>query len=259
MSILPRFTTLGHGHTVLMLHDADGGHLTFSPSVETLATKGYRAIAVDLPGYGYTPPIEPYSAKALAQSCVALIDALEVDKVTLVGHGLGAMVALEVALRDPQHIERMVLCAGGPPLDDASREAWVDTRLAALDEGLSMAQIADRIVPLQRGMDAVPEGVHLIRHALSEVHPLIYRHAVQALPAFQRNAAALRQISVPALLVSGAQDACTPPEAMEALSQVLPDSRTVTLPGIGHWPQLEAPDDFDGLLLDFLNQRRKVH
>ena len=259
MAILPRFTTLGHGHTVLMLHDADGGHLTFAPSVESFASQGYRAVAVDLPGYGYTPPIEPYSAKALAQSCLALVDALQVDKVTLVGHGLGAMVALEAVLREPNRIQRLVLCAGGPPLDESSHETWVDTRIAALDDGLSMAQIADRIIPMQTGIKAVPEGVRLIRHAMTEVHPLIYRHAVQALPAFQRNAKALAQISVPSLLIGGAQDSCTPPEALEALARVLPDASTITLPGIGHWPQLEAPEDFDGLLLDFLNQQRKVH
>ena len=259
MAILPRFSMLGHGHTVIMLHDVDGGHLTFAPSVEALASQGYRAIAVDMPGYGYTPPSEPYSVKALAQSCLALIDALQVKTVTLVGHGLGAMVALEAVMRDPSQIKRLVLCAGGPPLDDASREAWVDTRLSALDEGLSMEQIADRIVPLQTGAKALPEGTRLIRHALTEVHLLIYRHALQAMPGFQRNAAALAQISLPTLLIGGAQDACTPPEALAALAQVLPDASTITLPGIGHWPQLESPDDFDGLVMDFLNHQRKVH
>ena len=115
MAILPRFTTLGHGHTVLMLHDADGGHLTFAPTVESLASQGYRAIAVDLPGYGYTPPTEPYSVKSLAQSCLALVEALQVGQVSVIGHGLGAMVALEMALREPQCLRRLVLCAGGPP------------------------------------------------------------------------------------------------------------------------------------------------
>ncbi|WP_313303561.1 alpha/beta hydrolase [Diaphorobacter sp.] len=259
MAILPRFTTLGHGHTVLMLHDADGGHLTFAPSVESLASQGYRAIAVDLPGYGYTPPIEPYSAKALAQSVLALIDALKLEPVTLVGHGLGSMVALETVLRDPAKIKRLVLCAGGPPLDEPSYANWVEPRLAALDDGLSMEQIAERIIPMQIGNSAVPEGVRLIRHAMSEVQPLIYRHAVQALPLFQRNAAALSQIATSTLLINGAQDPCNPPEAMEALAQILPDARTAVLPGVGHWPPLESPDEFDGLLLDFLNKERRLH
>ena len=59
MAVLPTFTTLGSGPTVLMLHDADGDHLTFAPQVETLASTGYRAVAWDMPGYGHSPPIEP--------------------------------------------------------------------------------------------------------------------------------------------------------------------------------------------------------
>ena len=67
-ALLPTFTTLGSGPTVLMLHDADGDHLTFAPQVETLATSGYRAVAWDMPGYGRSAPVEPYTFKALAQS-----------------------------------------------------------------------------------------------------------------------------------------------------------------------------------------------
>jgi len=259
MAILPRFTSLGHGHTVIMVHDVDGGHLTFAPSVESLASQGYRAIAVDLPGYGYTPPIEPYNIKALAQSVRALIDALQVKAVTLVGHGMGAMVALEATMRDANLIQRLVLCAGGPPLDDASVRAWTEPRLAALEEGLSMPQVAQRVVSMQTGQKAIPEGVRLIRHALGEVHPLIYRHALQAMPAFQRNAAALAQVQMPTLLLGGAQDACMPPEALQAMAHVLQDASSITLPGIGHWPQLEAPEDFDGLVMDFLAHGRSIH
>ncbi|QNP47320.1 alpha/beta fold hydrolase [Diaphorobacter aerolatus] len=259
MAILPRFTSLGHGHTVIMVHDADGGHLSFAPSVESLASQGYRAVAVDLPGYGYTPPIEPYNIQALANSVLALIDALQVKKVTLVGHGMGAMVALEAVMRDASLIKRLVLCAGGPPLDEESINAWTRPRLDALDEALSMPQIAERIVSMQTGQKAIPEGLRLVRHAMGEVHPLIYRHALQAMNDYQRNAAALAQVQVPTLLIGGAQDVCMPPEALQAMTHILPDAVSLTLPGIGHWPQLEAPEDFDGLVMDFLARGRSVH
>ena len=63
---LPAFTTLGAGPTVLMLHGIGGGHLAFAPQVETLASSGYRAVAWDMPGYGHSAPIEPYTFKGLA-------------------------------------------------------------------------------------------------------------------------------------------------------------------------------------------------
>jgi 3-oxoadipate enol-lactonase len=54
-----------------MLHGIGGGHLAFAPQVETLASLGYRAVAWDMPGYGRSAPIEPYTFKGLAQSCIA--------------------------------------------------------------------------------------------------------------------------------------------------------------------------------------------
>ncbi len=136
MALLPTFTTLGSGPTVLMLHDADGDHLTFAPQVETLASAGYRAVAWDMPGYGYSAPIEPYTFKSLAESCLTLIDALQGGPVTLVGHGMGAMVALEVAVRKPSAVGRLVLCAGGPALDAQATEDWVVAPPAGAGRGI---------------------------------------------------------------------------------------------------------------------------
>ncbi|WP_298210372.1 alpha/beta hydrolase [Acidovorax sp.] len=262
MAVLPTFTALGSGPTVLMLHDADGDHLTFAPQVETLATAGYRAVAWDMPGYGRSAPVEPYTFKALAQRCLALIDALQSGPVTLVGHGMGAMVALEVAVRAPSQVSRMVLCAGGPPLDAQAVEDWVVPRLRALqvlEAGGSLEQLAQTLVPQFIGTGALPEGVRLASHALAQVYPGAYRRALEALPTFDRSAAALAHLAMPMLLVGGDQDRCTPPAALQALAQVLPDAVTLQLPHVGHWPQLEDPEGFDGALLDFLAQRRLLH
>ena len=74
--MLPRFTTLGRGPVLLMLHDVDASHLAFAPQVESFASLGYQAVAWDMPGYGHSPPVEPYDFKGLAARCVALIEAL---------------------------------------------------------------------------------------------------------------------------------------------------------------------------------------
>lgn len=253
MALLPTFTTLGAGPTVLMLHDADGGHLTFAPQVETLANAGYRAVAWDMPGYGHSAPIEPYSFKGLAQSCIALLDALRcAEGATLMGHGLGAMVAVEVAARAPRRVGRLVLCAGGPALDDEGLGAWVAPRIAALDADHSMERVAEILVPRQTGTGALAEGTRLAGHAMGQVHRSAFRRVLELLPTFARDASDLTRMAMPTLLVSGAQDPCMPPEALQALAHVLPDARHLSLPQVGHWPQLEDPDGFDAALLDFL-------
>ncbi len=252
MSLLPTFSLLGSGPTVLLLHDADGDHLSFAPQLETLAAAGYRAVAWDMPGYGRSAPVEPYGFKGLAQRCLLLLDALQCDEATLVGHGLGAMLALELALRAPLRVRRLVLCAGGPPLDAAAIAAWVAPRLEALDEGLSMSELAARLVVHAAGDAALPAGLHLARHAMGRVHAATYRRALQALASFARRAPELMRLHQPTLLIGGEQDRCTPPEALQALAHVLRDARLVQLRGVGHWPQLEDPEGFEAELLDFL-------
>lgn len=244
---------------MLMLHDADGGHRTFAPQVEVMAGLGYRAVAWDMPGYGHSAPIEPYTFKGLAQRCLALLEALQCGPVTLVGHGMGAMLALEVAMRQSAQVQRLVLCAGGPALDAQARQDWVQPRLDALDSGQSMEQVAQQLVPQFIGSGALPEGVRLADHAMAQVYPGTYRRALEALAQFDRGAAAFTHLHMPALLISGALDRCTPPAAMEALALVLTDARHVSLPHVGHWPQLEDPDGFDGVLLDFLTTTRVLH
>ena len=67
---------------------------------------------------------------------------------------------------------------------------------------------------------------------------------------------ALAQIAAPTLLVAGEHDRVAPPAALECLTHALPGARSVTLPGAGHLPQLEQPDAFDELLIDFLHTAR---
>ena len=109
--LVPTYTMLGHGPVVLMLHGTGGGFRSFAPQVETLASLGFRAVAWNMPGYGPSPPIEPYSFKDLAESAVALIESLapvtDGAPVALLGHGMGGMVAQEVTLRRPDLIAQI--------------------------------------------------------------------------------------------------------------------------------------------------------
>lgn len=260
MSLLPTFTTLGSGPTVLMLHDADSGHLSFAPQVETLASQGYRAVAWDMPGYGHSAPVEPYNFLGLVRRCQALIAALECEHLTLVGHGLGAMLALELALRaGDTRVGGLVLCAGGPPLDAQALAHWHKARKQALAAGHSMEQLAELLVPQQVGSGALPEGARLAQHAMSKVHRATYARALDVMGGFGRTASELARIHQPVLVIGGAQDRSLAPEALDALARLLPDAQRVSLPGIGHWPQLEAPDAFDAALLSFLAAPRVLH
>ncbi len=263
MSRLPTHSMLGSGPLVLFLHGIGGGHLAFAPQLETFAEAGYRAVAWDMPGYGHSDPIEPYTFKGLAERCIALIEALATrlgQQVTLVGHSMGGMVAQEVLARRPELIQNLVLCgttAAFGRADGAWQQQFIDQRMAPLLAGQSMADLARQLVPAMAGPHALPEGLRLAEHCMAGVSPGTYRRALEALVTFDRRAE-LSQISVPTLLIAGEHDPNASPESMRKMADRIMGSRLIVMPGIGHLMNLEAPDDFDRQLLQFLQQSRPV-
>jgi 3-oxoadipate enol-lactonase len=252
---VPSFTVLGGGPTVVMLHGIGGGHLAFAPQVETLASSGYRAVAWDMPGYGRSAPIEPYNFKGLAESCVKLIESLKCGDVTLLGHSMGGMVAQEVMARRPELVKKLILCGTsasfGKPDGQWQRE-FIAQRTAPLDAGKSMTELAEVLVPRMVGPASMPEGVRLATICMSQVPPSTYRRALEALVTFDRRAN-LSQIRVPTLLGAREHDRNAPPAVMKKMADAIPGSTFLEMRGIGHLQNLEAPDDFDRLLLNFLS------
>lgn len=251
--MLPTFTTLGSGPTLLMLHGLEGGLLTFAPQVESFAQLGWRAMAWEMPGYGHSAPIEPYTFKGLAERCIGLIEAAQAKSdrrdVVLLGHGMGGMVAQEVVLRRPDLVNRLILCGTSARFDDVD---FVTQRTAPLDAGQDMAQLAATLVPRLVGPGALPEGSRLAEHSLSQVPAATYRRALQALPSFDRTAV-LNEIAVPTLLIAGEFDRVAPPDSLMAMATRIPGARYVVVPGAGHWQNLENPESFDEAVMAFLS------
>jgi pimeloyl-ACP methyl ester carboxylesterase len=261
--MIPTFSILGSGPTVILLHGIGGGHTAFAPQVESLAGAGYRAVAWDMPGYGRSAPIEPYTFKGLAQRLLDLIDALRCDNVTLVGHSMGGMVAQELVARKPERVNRLVLCgtsAAFAQRSDRTRasdwaQRFIAQRTGLLDAGLSMEQLAQRLIPQMVGPGALPEGLRLAEFCLAQVPSATYRRALDALVTFDRQRE-LAQIGVPTLLIGGEFDRVAAPAVMRQMAAAIPLARYAEMPGIGHLMNLEAPETFDALLLEFLREPR---
>ena len=265
MSVLPHFTTLGTGPTVLMLHGIGGGHLAFAPQVETLASCGYRAVAWDMPGYGHSAPIEPYTFKGLAESCIRLIEALtqhQTDRrVALLGHSMGGMVAQEVVARRPDLVRQLILCGTSPSFgkpDGDWQQDFIRQRTAPLDAGQTMAEMAEVLVPQMIGPGSLPEGVRLAVHCMGQVNPSTYRRALECIVTFDRRAN-LGNIHAPTLLLAGEHDKNAPPAVMQKMARAILGSTYLEMKGIGHLMNLEAPEEFDQLVLNFLSLPHSLH
>jgi pimeloyl-ACP methyl ester carboxylesterase len=102
----------GTGEPVLLLHGLGATKASFLPTIDALAPD-YRAIGVDLPGFGDSdkPLFGAYDAPFFARAMTALLDALELDSAHVVGNSMGGRVALELGLAHPDRVERLVLLA----------------------------------------------------------------------------------------------------------------------------------------------------
>jgi 3-oxoadipate enol-lactonase len=156
--------------------------------------------------------------------------------------------------RRPDLVKRLVLCGTSPgfgkPDGDWQRE-FIAQRTAPLDAGKSMAELAETLVPQMVGPGPLPEGVRLATHCMGLVPAATYRRALECIVTFDRRAS-LPNILVPTLLIAGEHDRNAPPAVMKKMADAIAHSTYIEMKGVGHLQNLEAPDDFDALVLNFL-------
>lgn len=220
------------------------------------ARLGYPSHAWDQPGYGKSATVEPYDFEQVSAALRRLIEALGGEPVVLVGHSMGGMVAQEAYARFPELVKALVLCFTSPAFagaDTAFAREFIAARLAPLDAGQTMAQIAARLMPTMRGTQSDPEGLALAERVMAEVPPETYRKAVRMLTTFDRRRE-LAAIRVPTLLIAGTDDRTAPPAVMQKMAQKIPGAEYVLLEGCGHLGPMDQPQAFNAALEDFLRR-----
>ena len=243
--------------SLVFLHGIGGGHHSWDDQLPFFAAHGYGAHAWDQPGYGHSASVEPYDLQAIAASLARLIVALDDGPVVLVGHSMGGFIAQETYARHRELVRGLALCFtsasfGGAGGDFAKQ--FVASRIAPLDAGQSMADIAARIMPAMRGSHAEADGAARAARIMAEVPPETYRKAVALLTTFDRREQ-LARIAVPALVVAGGDDQVAPAAVMRRMADRIPGADWVLLEGCGHLGHLDQPAAFNAALLGFLQRR----
>ena len=256
---LPAFTDAGQGRTaVLLLHGIGGGRSIWSAEASgtacAIADAGFRAVAIDLPGYGDSAG--PTSMDRFADAVLAVAGHLGAARTVLLGHSMGGMVAQEVAARAPQAVQGLVLActsaAFGKPGGDWQAQ-FVAERLAPLDAGLGMPGMADRLVPGLVSPQAPPAALRIARDVMARVPEPTYRSALRTIAGFDRREA-LARIAVPTLLLAAEHDRTAPPEVMQRMAARIAGSEYLCLPGAGHIANVEAPAAFNAAVVSFLQR-----
>lgn len=279
--ITPRETTLhghalsyldsGSGSALLLVHGLLGSHRNWAHLIDRL-DDAHRVIVPDLFGHGGSAkPVGDYSLGAHAATLRDLLDRLEVDRVTLVGHSLGGGISLEFCYLFPERVERLVLVGSGglgrevnPLLRSATLPGaeWVLPLIASgwmLDRVHSLGRVLSKI-GLRPGADlaAIWEGFTSLGDPDSRRAFLATTRAVID-PGGQSVSARdflPEVIGMPTLVVWGTRDRLIPAWHATTAHSAIPGCRVELFEGAGHFPHLDEPDRFADVLREFVTSTR---
>jgi len=213
----------------------------------------FRLLLFDPRGVGETPdPGTPFTPDELADDVLAAMDAAGVQRAHLVGHSLGAYLALLLAARWPDRVRRVV--AEAPTLYmDPYLLAVMDHWEALADGALSDHEMHEGLVLLAFGRAAFERLVPAVVREMDR-RPLerdtIRRYVQCDRRQDLRGLAA--SIEAPVLVVCGTEDALPGAGQARAVADAIPGARLELMEGLGHSPHIEAPAAFNRLISDFL-------
>jgi 3-oxoadipate enol-lactonase len=242
----------GTGPDLVVLHSLLADRHAFDPVLPAL-TERHRVTLFNLPGFHGSQP----AMLALMDAYVAVIedgfDEFGVGKdSTLMGNGFGGTIALAFALAHPERIAKLVLCdaaAGFPP---EGRNAFAEMAQRVADSGLgSIAEIAAKRVFSPAYLTAHPERVEERKKVLLEIDPKAFQAACRILQETDLMPL-LHHLKLPTLVVCGQFDQATPPALNKQIVEKVAGARYVELPGCGHCPPLEQPEQFLTAINEFV-------
>ncbi len=254
---------------VLIAHHGGGGIGSLAEPRSTFGTLAdrFRVIVFDARGCGLSEVVGPYSHEQWAADVDGLRRWAGVEKVTVAGGSYGGFIALEYAVRYPDHVQAIILrdtSADGSNLELAFENARNQTRVeidwehfnrywgGTVRSDAELKALWSELIPLydfeydeEKSTAAVEAGIY--RH---ESHNACFQ---ENFPTYDLKAD-LPDVAVPTLVTVGRGDWVTPVSASETIARLIPDSELVIFEKSGHSPQTEEPEKFQSVLRAFVDR-----
>jgi pimeloyl-ACP methyl ester carboxylesterase len=240
---------------VVFIHGAQNDHSVWGLQSRWFAHHGFAVLAVDLPGHGRSAGRPLPSIEDLADWIALLLEKVmrsgipfrdgagdTAKNVSLVGHSMGSLTALECASRHPARISRIALVGTAVPMpvSDALLGAAKDKEPKAIGMINTWSHSPRGTI----GGNTVP-GMWMLgasRRLMERQKPGVLHNDLAACNAYTHGMDAAAALACPALIISGSRDMMTHPKAAAKLGAVIKDARSVSLDGAGHALMAEQPD-----------------
>lgn len=256
---------------LLCLHGAAMSSVVYMDLLRRL-TPGLRVIAPDLPGHGQSRPAlsqaadaaVPLSIDGYRDVVLALMDRLALPRAILVGHSMGAAIALRLALFRPERVAGLVLLNGAARLRVSAEVLALLARELPADP-VPDAQDPEAAAPATS--EAMPEALAALMFSPRTVSALRERWSAVLVGAPRSVAVAdfracdgfdvraqLPGLRVPALIVSGEEDLMVPARLSDEVERLIPGAQRLRVPATGHLSHLEAPELVSEAIAAFARQ-----
>jgi pimeloyl-ACP methyl ester carboxylesterase len=239
---------------IILLHGVGANSMHWRFQLAGLADE-FRVIAWNAPGYGLSDAFKTDrpSCKDFADALDDFLAALKLDRVNIVGNSFGTRVAQCFAIHHPGRIVKLALTGTGigpRGISEEDRNKVIAAREAQIGKG---GYAFGARVGALLGPKATPETVALVREVLRATNPRGFMHGVMlGLADGYSPEEVADKLTFPVLMISGRDDRVNPIDKNAAiLLKGLKQGRLEVLEGIGHLPEVEAPDVVNRLLRDF--------
>jgi len=245
----------GEGHPLLLVHGFPLDHTMWQHQIADLSSD-YRVLAVDLPGFGKSEPIEaPVSIHDFADALAAMLDNLQIEQpVTFCGLSMGGYIGWQFLKRHPEKVHSLIAC---------------DTRTANDDDRTARGRRLMAQQVIKDGSQSVAAGMTLkiCGETTQERNPAVIQHVTAMICATDPHSIAAGQLAmseredatpvldaskIPTLFAVGMEDTITSPDEMKSLASGVSTSRFVEIPHAGHLAPLENPVAFNTAVKSFL-------
>lgn len=241
-----------HGDWVLLLHGLLGAGDNLGALARALMHE-FRVVQIDLRNHGRSPQSDEMSFAAMAADIALLQDTLGIVRSHMIGHSLGGRVAMELALRDSARVQHLII-ADIAPVAYAPHHTQI---LAALQR-LDLHGIANRGAVEAQLAQSIPElGVRqfLLKSLYMENNAWRWRFNLPVLQSSYANITTAQSgepFTGPTLFIKGELSDYILPEYEDAMRTLFPNFELKTIAGAGHWLHGEKPEEFNRVVLQFL-------
>lgn len=247
--ITTAYDVVGSGpNTLLLVHGHPFNRSMWRPQIPVVHGTSWRLLTPDLRGYGDTTVVPGKTTlPAFASDLVALLDHLEIQQVVIGGLSMGGQIVMDFCRQYPERVRGVLLAATFP---QAETEAGKLARNAMADrllrEGMRpyAAEVLGKMLAANsiRSLPAVAAQVTAMMESTDPAGAAAALRGRAERPPYE---ATLTSVTVPALVVVGDHDAFTTRQDAERMHSLLTSSELLWLEGIGHMPNLEAPELFN--------------